>query len=192
MCLGNQAILNLATQYPKFQNLVADRTRRRRTPTLAGANQTTSPESREAEPHAGLRVTTAILKPYQELGLIVQHQVKHPQEPDLDTRAQTSYPSPTMAHLETIQLEHLPAGYTIHVALYRDIKNAAFLHQQLLAGNTSFEYALIDASIVSLPLPINAPRTICAFLPPQILYSSRVFFLNPTNPPYRLYPKSTP
>jgi EKC/KEOPS complex subunit CGI121/TPRKB len=51
--------------------------------------------------------------------------------------------------LETIQLEHLPAGYTAHIALYRDIKNAAFLHQQLPAGNTSFEYALIDASIVS-------------------------------------------
>lgn len=54
-----------------------------------------------------------------------------------------------MALLQSINLEHLPADYTIHVALFREIKNAAFLHQQLLAGNTGFEYALIDASIVS-------------------------------------------
>jgi EKC/KEOPS complex subunit CGI121/TPRKB len=50
---------------------------------------------------------------------------------------------------ESIQLEHLPPSYTLHAALYTDITNAAFLHQQLLAGNSEFEYALIDASIVS-------------------------------------------
>jgi EKC/KEOPS complex subunit CGI121/TPRKB len=53
-----------------------------------------------------------------------------------------------MAHLETIQLEHLPST-PIHIALYRNVKNASFLQQQLLAGNTAFEYALIDASVVS-------------------------------------------
>jgi len=57
-----------------------------------------------------------------------------------------------MALLQTINLEHLPTDHTIHIALYRNIKNASFLHQQLLAGNTDFEYALIDASIVSLSL----------------------------------------
>jgi EKC/KEOPS complex subunit CGI121/TPRKB len=51
--------------------------------------------------------------------------------------------------LQSIELEHLPAGFAIHIALYRDVKNAVFLHQQLLAGNTAFEYALIDASVVS-------------------------------------------
>lgn len=56
--------------------------------------------------------------------------------------------------LERVNLEHLPASHTIDVALFRNIKNASFLHQQLLAGNTDFEYALIDASVVSaLPLP---------------------------------------
>ena len=57
-----------------------------------------------------------------------------------------------MALLQTINLEHLPTDHTIHIALYRNIKNASFLHQQLLAGNTEFGYALIDASIVSLSL----------------------------------------
>ena len=55
-----------------------------------------------------------------------------------------------MALLQSLNLEHLPSTYTVHIALYREIRNAAFLHQQLLAGNTDFEYALIDASIVSL------------------------------------------
>ena len=54
-----------------------------------------------------------------------------------------------MAHLQTVSLEHLPENHTFHIALFRNVKNAAFLHQQLLAGNTDFEYALIDASIVS-------------------------------------------
>ncbi|KAI5459103.1 kinase binding protein CGI-121-domain-containing protein [Mariannaea sp. PMI_226] len=50
--------------------------------------------------------------------------------------------------LETITLEHLPASYKAHLAFFRDIKNASFLHQQLLARNADFEYAFIDASIV--------------------------------------------
>lgn len=55
-----------------------------------------------------------------------------------------------MSHLQTIHLEHLPPNYDLHIALYRNVTNAAFLHQQLLAGNTNFEYALIDASVVCL------------------------------------------
>jgi EKC/KEOPS complex subunit TPRKB/CGI121 len=54
-----------------------------------------------------------------------------------------------MALLQTVHLEHLPSSHAIHIALYRDIKNATFLQQQLLAGNTDFEYALIDAGVVS-------------------------------------------
>lgn len=52
-----------------------------------------------------------------------------------------------MAQLETISLPHLPS-ILVHVALYRNVQNAAFLRQQLLAGNSEFEYALIDASMV--------------------------------------------
>jgi hypothetical protein len=55
-----------------------------------------------------------------------------------------------MALVRTLHLEHLPSSHAIHIALYRDIKNATFLQQQLLAGNTDFEYALIDAGVVSL------------------------------------------
>jgi EKC/KEOPS complex subunit CGI121/TPRKB len=54
--------------------------------------------------------------------------------------------------LETLHLEHLPAGYAAHIALFHDVTNAEFLQQQLLAGNTDFEYAFLDASIVSLPV----------------------------------------
>ena len=53
-----------------------------------------------------------------------------------------------MAALETLGLEHLPVPHRVHLALFRDVQNAVFLHEQLLARNTDFEYALIDASIV--------------------------------------------
>jgi hypothetical protein len=53
-----------------------------------------------------------------------------------------------MSNLETIHLSHLPSTLPIHVALYRDLQNASFLREQLLAGNSEFEYAFIDASMV--------------------------------------------
>lgn len=62
-----------------------------------------------------------------------------------------------MALLQTVQLEHLPSSHCIHIALYRDIKNAAFLQQQLLDGNTDYEYALIDASVVR---PLSHPPVV--------------------------------
>ncbi|KAK7430989.1 hypothetical protein QQZ08_002519 [Neonectria magnoliae] len=56
--------------------------------------------------------------------------------------------------LETITLEHLPSSHKIHAVLFRDVKNAPFLHQQLLARNADFEYALVDASVVASRLQI--------------------------------------
>lgn len=53
-----------------------------------------------------------------------------------------------MALLQTLPLEHLPPSHTLHIALYHNLLNAPFLHQQLLSGNTDFEYAFIDASVV--------------------------------------------
>ncbi|KAH7313691.1 kinase binding protein CGI-121-domain-containing protein [Stachybotrys elegans] len=50
--------------------------------------------------------------------------------------------------IETLQLEHLPASHKVHVAMFRDVTNASFLHQQLLARNAEFEYAFIDASVL--------------------------------------------
>ena len=49
--------------------------------------------------------------------------------------------------LETISVAHLPL-MPVHVALYRDVQNAAFLKGQLLDGQAEFEYAFIDASMV--------------------------------------------
>jgi hypothetical protein len=70
-----------------------------------------------------------------------------------------------MALLQTVHLEHLPQSHSVHIALYRDIKNATFLQEQLLAGNTDFEYALIDAGVVSIGASF-------LFLAPSIYYHS--------------------
>ncbi|KAL6859741.1 hypothetical protein ACO1O0_003765 [Amphichorda felina] len=51
--------------------------------------------------------------------------------------------------LEIVVLDHLPAAYTVHIALFRNVRNAAFLHSQLLARNPDFEYGLVDASIIA-------------------------------------------
>ncbi|OJD10644.1 hypothetical protein AJ78_08402 [Emergomyces pasteurianus Ep9510] len=53
-----------------------------------------------------------------------------------------------MSLLETIQLAHAPSNCPVHVALYRDLQNASFLREQLLSGNTEFEYAFIDAAMI--------------------------------------------
>ena len=50
--------------------------------------------------------------------------------------------------LQTIHLSHMPPELALHVALYRDVRNPAFLKQQLLDGNVEFEYAFIDASMI--------------------------------------------
>jgi EKC/KEOPS complex subunit CGI121/TPRKB len=62
-----------------------------------------------------------------------------------------------MPLLQSLNLEHLPASHAVHVALYRGVKNASFLQQQLLAGNTDFEYALIDAGVVSTHASYPSP-----------------------------------
>lgn len=58
--------------------------------------------------------------------------------------------------LESLALEHLPTSHQVHLAMFKDVKNAAFLHQQLLARNAEFEYAFIDASVVSCHFSIAA------------------------------------
>jgi EKC/KEOPS complex subunit CGI121/TPRKB len=51
--------------------------------------------------------------------------------------------------LETLNLEHIPLQHAVHVAAFDDVSNASALRDQLLAGNSDFEYAFIDASAVS-------------------------------------------
>ena len=56
-----------------------------------------------------------------------------------------------MALLREIHLSHLPPDLAVFVAQYRDVENASFLRDQLLAGNAEFEYAFLDASMVCSP-----------------------------------------
>ncbi|OLN86598.1 EKC/KEOPS complex subunit [Colletotrichum chlorophyti] len=49
--------------------------------------------------------------------------------------------------IEIIPIDHVPADHALHVAFFKDVQNAAFLHEQLRARNPEFEYALIDASV---------------------------------------------
>ncbi|KAL8701724.1 MAG: hypothetical protein Q9201_004756 [Fulgogasparrea decipioides] len=53
-----------------------------------------------------------------------------------------------MSQLKTLHLAHVHNDYSVHVALFDHVKNAAFLQQQLLEGNSAFEYAFIDASVI--------------------------------------------
>jgi EKC/KEOPS complex subunit CGI121/TPRKB len=53
--------------------------------------------------------------------------------------------------LTSLRLAHLPPPLAVHVALFREVSNAAFLRQQLLDGNPDFEYAFLDASSVRGP-----------------------------------------
>ena len=53
-----------------------------------------------------------------------------------------------MTNLKTFHLAHLPSDLAVHIALFQNLQNAAFLRQQLLDGNEDFEYALIDATAV--------------------------------------------
>ncbi|OMP86520.1 hypothetical protein BK809_0003690 [Diplodia seriata] len=50
-----------------------------------------------------------------------------------------------MAAVQTLALPHLSHA-PVHIALFQHVRNAAFLRQQLLAGNQAFEYAFLDAT----------------------------------------------
>lgn len=50
--------------------------------------------------------------------------------------------------LQSINLHHIPLHMPVYVALYKDVRNTAFLKQQLLSSNEEFEYAFIDATMV--------------------------------------------
>ena len=50
--------------------------------------------------------------------------------------------------VRTYRLQHLPPDMPIYVGLFADVANAAALRAALLAGQTDFEYAFIDATMV--------------------------------------------
>ena len=51
--------------------------------------------------------------------------------------------------LKELHLSHLPPELAVFAAQYKNVENAAFLRDQLKAGNADFEYAFVDASMVS-------------------------------------------
>ncbi|CRG90195.1 Protein cgi121 [Talaromyces islandicus] len=92
-----------------------------------------------------------------------------------------------MALLETVHLSHLPQNTPVHIALYKDIKNASSLREQLLSGNVDFQYAFIDASVILSRQHIFAAvfRAVHDYLNDRLrshnVHSEIVFSLNPTN-----------
>jgi EKC/KEOPS complex subunit CGI121/TPRKB len=52
-----------------------------------------------------------------------------------------------MGEVEIVSLPHLE-DTPVYAALFTNVQNAGFLRQQLLDGNTDFEYAFIDATAV--------------------------------------------
>lgn len=49
--------------------------------------------------------------------------------------------------MQTVKLPHFPEQH-LQFCLFRNVQNTSFLRQQLLDGNTDFEYAFLDAAIL--------------------------------------------
>lgn len=54
-----------------------------------------------------------------------------------------------MSGMEFLRLPQFPQ-YPVVAGLFRNVENASFLRQQLLQGNTDFEYAFLDAAMVRI------------------------------------------
>jgi hypothetical protein len=78
-----------------------------------------------------------------------------------------------MASIRSFTLPHYDA-YPVHVALFTNVTNAAFLRSQLLAANPEFDYALLDASMVRLdgPCCLPLPPNLISYTPPDPLPQS--------------------
>lgn len=53
-----------------------------------------------------------------------------------------------MALVRTFHLPHYE-DYPVQVALFKGVNNAAFLRSQLLEANPEFDYAFLDATMVT-------------------------------------------
>ncbi|KAI9781308.1 MAG: hypothetical protein M1839_006101 [Geoglossum umbratile] len=89
--------------------------------------------------------------------------------------------------VQTLNLEHIPLQYPIHIALFKDVENSALLKRQLLGGNEEFEYAFIDASVMLSTAHALAAsyRAVTDLLNGRIrsrnVHSEIVFALSPNN-----------
>jgi len=50
--------------------------------------------------------------------------------------------------MDKIEIEHIAEGMAVYASMFLNVSNAAFLQSQLLARNSAFEYAFIDASAI--------------------------------------------
>jgi len=88
--------------------------------------------------------------------------------------------------METIHLPHLET-HPLQVGLFKDCQNAPFLRQQLLEGNTDFEYAFLDASVLLSRAHVLAAcfravnASISGRLSSRNMHSEVVFSLSPNN-----------
>lgn len=120
------------------------------------------------------------------------------------TRAQTPLPRhpyriifathlAAAAAMETVTLPHLP-NTPIQLCLFKNVQNAAFLRQQLLDGNTDFEYAFLDASVLVSRSHVLAAcfRAISDSLNGRLksrnVHSEIVFSLSPNNNVSQCFP----
>lgn len=91
-----------------------------------------------------------------------------------------------MAAVQTIVLPHLSHA-PVHVALFKDVKNAVYLRRQLLEGNQAFEYAFLDATALLSTTHVLAAvfralnDHLNARLKSRNLHSEIVFSLSPNN-----------
>ncbi|KAI5790207.1 CGI121 protein [Geopyxis carbonaria] len=90
--------------------------------------------------------------------------------------------------IHTFVLENISQPHEIHIALFKDVSNAAFLRDQLLAGNEAFEYAFIDAAtVVSIAHALAAAHQavhssiLLQKTRTRNVHSEIVFSLSPTN-----------
>ena len=89
--------------------------------------------------------------------------------------------------MERIKIEHVADDINIYASMFQDVSNAAFLQSQLVAHNSSFEYAFINAStIVSMNHLLAAVFTAVTSLAEDSLkmanvHSEIVYSLSPTS-----------
>jgi hypothetical protein len=74
-----------------------------------------------------------------------------------------------MAAVRTFTLPHYDA-YPVQVALFKDVKNAEFLRSQLLAANPDFDYAFLDATMVSGVLISMFARALLVTRPLSVVF----------------------
>ncbi|RMZ79060.1 hypothetical protein DV737_g3608, partial [Chaetothyriales sp. CBS 132003] len=89
--------------------------------------------------------------------------------------------------MQQIALAHMPPELAVYATVFTNVDNAAFLKERLLAGDTAFEYALLDAATVISRKQVLAAtfRALNDYLNDRLksrnVHSEIVFALSPNN-----------